>query len=47
MTEVAQLGTLAARAARLLEWDASGMAIVNDADANGWVNPLYRKGWSL
>jgi predicted dehydrogenase len=47
MTEVAQLGTLAARAARLLEWDHDKMAITNDAEANGWVNPPYRKGWSL
>ena len=47
MTEVAQLGTIAARAARLLEWDPDRMAITNDAEANGWVNPPYRKGWSL
>jgi predicted dehydrogenase len=47
MTEVAQLGTLAARAARLLEWDHDRMAITNDAEANGWVNPPYRKGWNL
>ena len=47
MTEVAQLGTLAARAGRLLEWDPGRMAISNDAEANGWVNPPYRKGWSL
>ena len=47
MTEVAQLGTLAARAARLLEWDTQRMAITNDSEANGWVNPPYRKGWSL
>jgi hypothetical protein len=36
--------TLAARAARLLEWDHDKMAIPNDAEANGWVNPPYRKG---
>ncbi len=47
MTQVAQLGTIAARAARLLEWDAERMAIANDAEANSWVNPPYRKGWSL
>jgi predicted dehydrogenase len=47
MTEVAQLGTIAARAARLLEWDPDRMAITNDAEANGWVNPPYRKGWAL
>ena len=47
MTEVAQLGTLAARAGRLLEWDHDRMVISNDAEANRWVNPPYRKGWSL
>jgi predicted dehydrogenase len=47
MTEVAQLGTLAARAGRLLEWDPTRMVIGNDAEAGAWVNPPYRKGWSL
>ena len=47
MTEIAQLGTIAARAARLLEWDPERMAITNDAEANSWVNPPYRSGWSL
>ena len=47
MTEIAQLGTIAARAARLLEWDAERMTITNDPEANGWVNPPYRTGWSL
>ena len=47
MTEVAQLGTLAARAARVLEWDHDRMATTNDVEADGWVNPPYRKGWSL
>ncbi|HZT36487.1 MAG TPA: Gfo/Idh/MocA family oxidoreductase [Bryobacteraceae bacterium] len=47
LTEVALLGTLAARAARYLEWDSANLRITNDADANQWVNPPYRKGWSL
>lgn len=47
MTEVAQLGTLAARSARVLEWDHGQSRITNDSEANGWVNPPYRKGWSL
>jgi len=47
MTEIAQLGTIAARAARLLEWDPERMLIVNDPEANSWVNPPYRAGWSL
>jgi hypothetical protein len=47
MNEVAQLGTIAARAARLLEWDAANLTIPNDREANSWVNPPYRKGWTL
>ena len=47
MNEVAQLGTLAARAARMLEWDAANMTISNDREANSWVNPPYRKRWTL
>lgn len=47
MTEIAQLGTIAARAARLLEWDAERMTITNDSEASSWVNRQYRNGWSL
>lgn len=47
MVKVAQLGAMAARAARLLEWDAEAMRVTNDAEANSWVNPPYRQGWSL
>jgi predicted dehydrogenase len=46
MTEIAQLGTIAARYARLLEWDAASMRISNDAQANGIVDPPYRTGWA-
>jgi hypothetical protein len=47
MTEVALLGTLAARTARYLEWDSANLTITNDADANRLVNPPYRSGWKL
>ncbi len=47
MAEVALLGTLAARFARYLEWDAVQGVITNDTEANGWVNPARRKGWEL
>lgn len=47
MTEVALLGTLAARTARYLEWDSANLRITNDPDANQLVNPPYRDGWSL
>jgi predicted dehydrogenase len=47
MVKIAQLGAMAARASRLLEWDAAAERVTNDAEANSWVNPPYRKGWSL
>lgn len=47
MVEVALLGTLAARTARLLEWDTKTSTITNDAEANRLVNPPYREGWVL
>jgi predicted dehydrogenase len=47
MTEVALLGTLAARTARYLEWDSRSLTVTNDAAANGLVNPPNRSGWTL
>jgi predicted dehydrogenase len=49
MTELALLGTLALRmgSERLLEWDAGAMRVVNDEEANRFVDPPYRTGWSL
>lgn len=47
MTELALLGTLALRTGRLLEWDAQAMRVTNDAEANQYVDPPRRAGWSL
>ncbi|MDQ2775123.1 MAG: hypothetical protein M3Y57_09440 [Acidobacteriota bacterium] len=47
MTQVAQLGAMAARCARPLLWDSDKMIVSNDSEANGWVNPPYRAGWTL
>ncbi len=57
MTELALLGTMAIRKipaevrngwdAAVLEWDAEAMRITNDPEANEWVNPPYRAGWSV
>ena len=48
LTEMVLLGVLAMRTKdRKLEWDAKGMRISNDAEANALVNPPYRAGWSL
>jgi hypothetical protein len=47
MTELALLGTLALRTGALLTWDAQAGRLTNDAEADPWVNPPYRKGGTL
>lgn len=47
MAEIAQLGTLAARFARPLEFDGGTPRIANDAEASAALNPPYRRGWSF
>jgi predicted dehydrogenase len=47
MTEMALLGTLALRTRRVLAWDAKAMRVTNHADANKFVDPPYRDGWTL
>lgn len=46
MTEVALLGTISLRARRMIKWDAEAMRVTNSEQANGFVDPPYRKGWS-
>jgi hypothetical protein len=47
MTEMALLGALALRTRRVLAWDAKAMRVTNHADANKFVDPPYRDGWTL
>ena len=47
MTEMGLLGALALRTGRLLAWDAHAMCVTNNDEANQWVDPPYRDGWSL
>jgi hypothetical protein len=30
-----------------LEWDAAKMRFTNNADANKYLKPVYRKGWGI
>ena len=30
-----------------LEWDAERMRVTNNDEANEYINPPYRPGWSL
>lgn len=41
------LGVIALRVEGKLEWDAEKMRFTNNADANQYLKPTFRKGWSL
>ncbi|MCE5310020.1 MAG: Gfo/Idh/MocA family oxidoreductase [Acidobacteriales bacterium] len=45
--ETALLGVIAARTGRDLSYDAENARFTNCPDANEYVNPPYRAGWSL
>jgi len=49
MTEMGLLGALALRMGdgRLLQWDAEARRITNSEEANRYIDPPYRAGWSL
>ncbi len=41
------LGVIALRVEGKLEWDAAKMRFTNNSDANKYLRPTFRKGWSL
>jgi hypothetical protein len=41
------LGVVATRVEGKLEWDAAKMRFTNNAEANKYLKPTFRKGWSL
>jgi hypothetical protein len=47
VTETINLGAVALRAGKRIEYDTSGMKITNAADANKYLTREYRKGWEL
>ena len=48
LTEVALLGVIAMRfKGRKLEWDSAGMKFTNLSEANAFLKPSFREGWSL
>jgi predicted dehydrogenase len=47
MTESVLLGVAALRTGRFLEWDPAAMRVTNFADAEAFIRPAYREGWSL
>ncbi len=46
-TETILLGVMALRVEGKLEWDAAKMRITNNQEANKFLKPVVRKGWSL
>ena len=47
LAEITLLGTVAMRSGKYLAWDAAGLQFTNDAEANQFINPPRRSGWSL
>ncbi len=48
LTEMVLLGVAAMRIKdRKLEWDADKLQFTNNDEANAFINPPYREGWSL
>jgi hypothetical protein len=48
LTEIALLGIIAIKfLGRKLEWDAQKMRFTNCREANQFINPPHRAGWSL
>ncbi len=47
LAEVVLLGNIAIRTRRKLAWDGPNMRFTNCDEANAYINPPYRKGWSM
>ena len=47
MTEVLLLGNLSVRTGKRIEWDAKIIKVTNLPEANRFVDPAYRKGWTV
>ncbi len=48
LTEIAQLGIIATKMlGRKLQWDGINMRFTNCDEANQFINPPYREGWTL
>ena len=41
------LGVIALRTEGKIEWDPAKMRVTNNVEANKYVKPTFRKGWSL
>jgi hypothetical protein len=47
LAEAVQLGLVAHRVGRRIEWDAANLKATNCPEADRFIRPNYRKGWEL
>ena len=47
LTEAVLLGTVAYRVGKKLEWDAENLKATNCPEAQRYLHPHYREGWTL
>ena len=47
LTEVVLLGNVALRTGGKIYWDGPNMKVTNVPEANQYINPTYREGWTL
>jgi hypothetical protein len=47
LTEALLVGNLALRTGKALDWDSAGMRAVNAPEADPFIRPEFRRGWSL
>jgi predicted dehydrogenase len=48
LTEIALLGLIAIRSkGQKLQWDSEAMRFTNSPEANAWLKPEFREGWTL
>jgi predicted dehydrogenase len=47
LTETILLGNVAMKVGKKIEWNGDKLRITNNKQANDFINPPYRKGWTL
>jgi hypothetical protein len=47
LTEMVLLGNVALRTGKKIDWDGSNLKATNAPEANKYIKPVFRKGWSL
>jgi hypothetical protein len=47
LTEIGQLGNLAFRTGKVIEWDAKNLRARGVPEADRWIHHDYRPGWKL